>query len=224
MKLLIIEDEEKTGAYLKKGLSENGFVVDVASDGEAGLHLARTGDYELVVLDVMLPDRDGWSVLSELRRAGKQTPVLFLTARDMVQDRVKGLEYGADDYLVKPFAFSELLARIRSVLRRGQSRRSERIHIADLEIDVVRHRATRAGRPLDLTAKEFALLVLFAQHTGEVLSRTFIAEQVWDMNFDSDTSVVDVHISRLRVKVDQPFRNKLLHTIRGVGYVLEARP
>jgi len=224
MKLLIIEDEEKTGAYLKKGLSENGFVVDVASDGEAGLHLARTGDYELVVLDVMLPDRDGWSVLSELRRAGKQTPVLFLTARDMVQDRVKGLEYGADDYLVKPFAFSELLARIRSVLRRGQSRRSERMRIADLEIDVVRHRATRAGRPLDLTAKEFALLVLFAQHTGEVLSRTFIAEQVWDMNFDSDTSVVDVHISRLRVKVDQPFRNKLLHTIRGVGYVLEARP
>jgi len=224
MKFLVIEDEKKTAAYLKKGLAENGFTVDVASSGEDGLHLARVGDYELVVLDVMLPDRDGWSVLSELRRAGKQTPVLFLTARDAVQDRVKGLEYGADDYLVKPFAFSELLARIRSVLRRGQGRQPEMLRIDNLEIDVRRHKAMRGGRPLNLTAKEFALLMLFAQHAGEVLSRTLIAEQVWDMNFDSDTSVVDVHISRLRVKVDQPFRNKLLHTIRGVGYVLEARP
>jgi len=176
------------------------------------------------VLDIMLPDRDGWSVLSELRRAGKQTPILFLTARDTVQDRVKGLEYGADDYLVKPFAFSELLARIRSVLRRGQGRQPDLLRIDDLEIDVRRHKAMRGGHPLDLTSKEFALLTLFAQHAGEVLSRTLIAEQVWDVSFDSDTSVVDVHISRLRVKVDQPFRNKLLHTVRGVGYVLEARP
>ena len=224
MKLLIVEDEKKTAAYLKKGLSENGFVVEVASTGEDGLHLARTDDYDLVVLDVMLPDRDGWSVLSELRRAGKQTPILFLTARDTVQDRVKGLEYGADDYLVKPFAFSELLARIRSVLRRGQARKPDTLRIEDLEIDVLRHKAMRGGQPLDLTAKEFILLTLFAQHVGEVLSRTLIAEQVWDMNFNSDTSVVDVHISRLRAKIDQPFRNKLLHTVRGVGYVLEARP
>jgi len=224
MKLLIIEDETKTTTYLRKGLSENGFAVDVASSGEDGLQLARTGDYDLVVLDIMLPDRDGWSVLSELRRAGKQTPILFLTARDTVQDRVKGLEYGADDYLVKPFAFSELLARIRSVLRRGQGRQPDLLRIDNLEIDVRRHKAMRGGRPLHLTAKEFALLILFAQHVGEVLSRTLIAERVWDMNFEGDTSVVDVHISRLRAKVDQPFRNKLLHTIRGVGYVLEARP
>jgi len=224
MKLLIVEDEKKTAAYLKKGLAENGFTVDVAGTGEDGLLLAQTGDYDLVVLDIMLPDRDGWSVLSELRRAGKQTPTIFLTARDAVRDRVKGLEYGADDYLIKPFTFSELLARIRSVLRRGQVRRSEMLRIGDLEIDGLRHKATRGGQPLDLTAKEFALLTLFAQRSGEVLSRTLIAEQVWDMNFDSDTSVVDVHVSRLRAKVDQPFRHKLLHTVRGVGYVLEARP
>ena len=223
MKLLIIEDEKRTAAYLKKGLSEHGFVVDVALSGEDGLHVACTGDYDLVILDIMLPDRDGWSVLSELRRTGKQTPVLFLTARDAVQDRVKGLEWGADDYLVKPFAFSELLARIRTVLRRGQLRRPDTLCIADLEVDVLRHKATRGGRPLDLTAKEFRLLVLFVQHPGEVLSRTLIAEQVWDMNFDGDTSIVDMHVSRLRAKLDQPFRNKLLHTIRGVGYVFEVR-
>jgi len=223
MKLLVIEDEKKTAAYLKKGLSEHGFVVDVASDGEEGLHLARTGDYDLVVLDIMLPGRDGYSVLSELRRAGKQTPTLFLTARDMVQDRVKGLEYGADDYLIKPFAFSELLARIRSVLRRGQTRRIEALRVADLEIDVLRHKASRGGCLLDLTAKEFSLLTLFVHNVGEVLSRTLIAEQVWDMNFEGDLSVVDVHVSRLRAKVDQPFDQKLLHTVRGAGYVLEAR-
>ena len=224
MKVLVVEDEKKTAAYLKKGLSEKGFIVDVASEGEDGLHLAKTSDYDLVILDVVLPDRDGWSVLSELRRAGKQTPVLFLTARDAVQDRVKGLRLGADDYLVKPFAFAELLARVQSVLRRGPVRRPETLRIVDLELDLVRHRATRAGVALELTAKEFALLSMFARHAGEVLSRTLIAEEVWDMNFDSDTSVVDVHISRLRAKVDQPFRTKLLHTVRGAGYVLEARP
>jgi len=223
MKLLIVEDEQKTSTYLRKGLAENGFVVDVAATGEEGLHLARTGDYDLIVLDVMLPDRDGWSVLTELRRSGKHTPVLFLTARDTVQDRVKGLHHGADDYLVKPFAFSELLARIRSVLRRGQARRVELLHVGDLEIDLLRRKATRGGRPLDLTAKEFALLSLFAQHPGEVLSRTLIAEQVWDMNFESDTSVVDMHVSRLRAKIDQPFPTKLLHTVRGAGYALEVR-
>ena len=223
MKILIVEDEKKTAAFLRKGLSEHGFSVDVAETGEDGLHLARTGEYAVVILDVMLPDRDGWSVLSELRRAGKQTPTLFLTARDAVQDRVKGLQLGADDYLMKPFAFSELLARVQSVLRRGPTRRPETLRIADLEINLVRHRATRGGVALELTAKEFALLSLLGRHVGEVLSRTLIAEEVWDMNFDSDTSVVDVHVSRLRAKVDQPFQKKLLHTVRGVGYVLEAR-
>ncbi len=224
MKLLIVEDTKKTAAYLRKGLMENGFVVDVSEQGEDGLHLARTGDYDLIILDVMLPVRDGWSVIAELRRAGKQTPVLFLTARDTVQDRVKGLELGGDDYLVKPFAFSELLARMRSVLRRGPTRQPEKLCIADLELDLLHHKAVRGGAHLDLTPKEFLLLSLLTRRSGEVLSRTLIAEQVWDMNFDSDTNVVDVHMRRLRAKVDDPFERKLIHTVRGVGYVLEERP
>ena len=223
MHILVVEDEKKTHEYLKKGLMENGFVVDVAVNGEDGLHLALTGDYDLVILDVMLPDRDGWSIVAEIRRNGKQTPVLFLTARDAVQDRVKGLTLGADDYLVKPFAFSELLARARSLLRRGPARQLERLRLADLEIDLIRHKAVREGKPLDLAPKEFALLSLLVRRTGEVLSRTLIAEQVWDMNFDSETNVVDVAVRRLRRKVDDPFPNKLIHTVRGVGYVLEQR-
>jgi two-component system, OmpR family, copper resistance phosphate regulon response regulator CusR len=223
MRLLIVEDERKTAAYLRKGLSENGFVVDVADRGEEGLHLARTGVYDLVILDVMLPERDGWSILTEIRRSGKQTPILFLTARDAVEDRVKGLELGADDYLVKPFAFSELLARVRSILRRGPARQPEILRIADLEIDLLRHKALRDGKRLDLTPKEFALLSLLGRRTGEVLSRTLIAEQVWDMNFASDTNVVDVAVRRLRGKVDDLFPKKLIHTVRGVGYVLEDR-
>jgi len=222
MRILIVEDEKKTTAYLKKGLSENGFIVDVAEQGELGLRLARTANYDLVILDIMLPKRDGWSIITELRRNGKVTPVLFLTARDSVHDRVKGLELGADDYLVKPFAFSELLARIRSILRRRPVRQSEILRIADLEIDLLRHKAMRSGKRLDLTQKEFALLSVLARRTGEVLSRTLIAEQIWDMNFGSDTNVVDVAIRRLRSKVDDPFPKKLIHTIRGVGYVLEA--
>jgi two-component system copper resistance phosphate regulon response regulator CusR len=221
MKILVVEDEKKAAAYLRKGLAENGFVVDVAPDGEEGLHLARSGDYELVILDVMLPSRDGWSVLAELRRAGSQRPVLFLTAKDGLPDRVKGLNLGADDYLVKPFAFSELLARVRSILRRGPSRQSETLRRADLEIDLVRHRVARGGKKLDLTPKEFALLALLARRAGEVLSRTAIAEQVWDMNFDGGTNVVDVHVRRLRSKVDDPFERKLIHTVRGMGYVLD---
>jgi len=224
MKILIVEDEKKTAAYLGKGLTENGFVVDLADQGEDGLHLALAGDYDLVVLDVMLPQRDGWSILAELRRGGKQTPVLFLTARDSVQDRVKGLELGADDYLVKPFAFSELLARVRSVLRRRTGSQPEVLRIGDLEVDLLRHKATRGGKRLDLTPKQFALLAFLTRRSGEVLSRTLIAEQVWDMNFDSDTNVVDVHVRRLRAKVDDPFEHKLIHTVRGVGYVLEERP
>jgi two-component system copper resistance phosphate regulon response regulator CusR len=223
MRILIVEDEKKTAAYLRKGLGENGFAVDIAYQGEEGLHFARTGDYDLIILDVMLPARDGWSILTELRRTGKLTPALFLTARDPVLDRVKGLELGADDYLVKPFAFSELLARVRSILRRGPGRQPEILRIGDLELDLLRHKAIRGGRHMDLTAKEFALLSLLARRTGEVLSRTLIVEQVWDMNFDSDTNVVDVHVRRLRAKVDDPFACKLIHTVRGVGYVLEER-
>ena len=223
MKILVVEDEKKAAAYLKKGLTENGFVVDVAPEGEDGLHLARTGAYDLLILDVMLPQRDGWSVITQLRRGGKQTPVLFLTARDGVADRVKGLELGADDYLVKPFAFSELLARVRSILRRGPARQPETLRVADLELDLLKHKASRDGKRVDLTPKEFALLALLARRAGEVLSRTLIAEQVWDVNFDSGTNVVDVHVRRLRSKVDDPYGRKLIHTVRGVGYVLEER-
>jgi two-component system copper resistance phosphate regulon response regulator CusR len=221
-RVLVVEDEAKAAAYLRKGLGEAGFVVDVAGTGDGGLHLARTGGYNLVILDVLLPGRDGWSVLTELRRSGIATPVLFLTARDAVPDRVKGLELGADDYLVKPFAFSELLARVRTLLRRGPTRAPEVLQVADLEIDLVRHRVTRSGKRLELTPKEFALLSLLARRAGEVLSRTLIAEQVWDMNFDGGTNVVDVHVRRLRCKVDDPFDAKLIHTVRGAGYVLDA--
>jgi two-component system copper resistance phosphate regulon response regulator CusR len=223
MRILIVEDEKKTAAYLQKGLTEQGFVVDVSAEGEEGLLLATTVEYDLIVLDVMVPLRDGWSVLWELRRGGRQTPVLFLTARDSVDDRVKGLELGADDYLVKPFAFAELLARIRSILRRGPTRQPEQFQLADLTLDLIRHKAFRGGQRLDLSPKEFALLSLFLQRPGEVLSRTLIAGQVWDIHFDSDTNIVDVAVRRLRQKIDDPFPQKLLHTVRGVGYVLETR-
>lgn len=223
MKLLLVEDERKTRDYVKKGLSESGFVVDVASDGEDGLHLALSGNYDVIILDVLLPRQDGWSVLSELRRGGIETPVLFLTARDSIAERVRGLELGADDYLVKPFAFSELLARLRTVLRRGAARRPEVLRAGNLEIDLASHRATRGGGRLDLTPKEFLLLSLLVRRAGEVLSRTLIAEQVWDVNFESDSNVVDVHVRRLRSKVDDPFPRRLIHTVRGVGYVLEER-
>ncbi|MEI6128096.1 MAG: heavy metal response regulator transcription factor [Pseudomonadota bacterium] len=223
MRILIIEDEKKTAAYLKKGLTENGFIADVAVNGNAGLDAALMYEYDLIILDVMLPERDGWSVLSEIRKLGKQAPVLFLTARDRVQDRVKGLELGADDYLVKPFAFSELLARIRVILRRVPVKQPEKLTIADLELDLLAHKITRGGKQVDLTQKEFSLLSLLVQKSGQVLSRTMIAEQVWDINFDSDTNVVDVAIRRLRSKVDEPFKKKLVHTVRGVGYVVEER-
>ena len=221
MRILIVEDEVKIASYLHKGLVENGFIVDMAHDGTDGLHLALTGDYDLAVLDVMLPGRNGWSIMTELRRQGKLTPVLFLTARDAVEDRIKGLELGADDYLVKPFSFSELLIRIRNILRRGVPRQQEELQVADLRMDLIRHKAFRGGVRLDLTPKEFALLSLLARRKGEVLSRALIADQVWDMNFDSDTNVVDVAVRRLRTKVDDPFSVKLIQTVRGVGYVLE---
>jgi two-component system copper resistance phosphate regulon response regulator CusR len=223
MKILVIEDEAKTSAHLRKGFCESGFTVDVADSGADGLLLAATGDYDLIVLDVVLPKMDGWSILGALRGAGKQMPVLFLTARDSVPDRVKGLELGADDYLVKPFAFSELLARVRSLLRRAPMRQVVLLCIEDLEIDVARQCAMRGGHRIDLTSKEFKLLELLARRAGEILSRVLIAEQVWDMNFDCDTNVVDVAIRRLRSKIDDPFDRKLIHTVRGRGYVLESR-
>ena len=223
MKILIVEDEPKTGEFLKKGLTEAGFVADIAVDGRDGLHLALTENYDLVVLDVMLPGIDGWGVLREMRRAERQCPVLFLTARDQVDDRVKGLELGADDYLVKPFAFSELLARVRTLLRRGSiGHASENLKVADLELNLLCRRVMRAGKRIRLTAKEFALLELMMRRQGEVLPRLLIASQVWDMNFDSDTNVIDVAVRRLRAKIDDDFDVKLIRTMRGMGYMLEA--
>jgi two-component system copper resistance phosphate regulon response regulator CusR len=221
MRILIVEDEPKTAAYVRQGLTEQGYVVDVANDGFDGLHLATTTTYDLVLLDVMLPGLDGWSVLQGLR-AQQQTPVLFLSALDQVDDRVKGLKLGADDYLVKPFAFSELLARVQNILRRGRPQRESVMRVADVEVDPVRRRVMRGGDRIDLTAKEYALLSYFMHHAGEMCSRTLIAENVWDMNFDSDTNVVDVAVRRLRAKIDDPYDKKLIHTIRGVGYVFDA--
>ena len=222
VKILIVEDEPKTGEYLRKGLGEAGFVVDLARNGPDGLHLAQTGDHDLLILDVMLPGLDGWALLQAVREAGSETPVLFLTARDEVEDRVRGLELGADDYLVKPFAFSELLARVRTLLRRGRAKEPEILRVADLELDLRRRRAVRGGARIDLTAKEFSLLELFLRRQGEVLPRMLIASQVWDMNFDSDTNVIEVAVRRLRAKVDDPFERKLIRTVRGMGYTLDA--
>lgn len=223
MKLLIVEDEPKTGEYLHQGLVEAGFVVDLVRNGVDGLHHALTEAYDLVILDVMLPGLNGWQIVAGIRRAGKDVPVLFLSAQDDVTDRVQGLELGADDYLVKPFVFSELLARVRTLLRRGSKiKESDLLKAGDLELDLIRRRVTRGGRKIELTVKEFSLLELLLRRQGEVLPRSLIASQVWDMNFDSDTNVIDVAVRRLRAKVDDGFDQKLIHTARGMGYVLEA--
>ncbi|KTS71180.1 transcriptional regulator [Pseudomonas oryzihabitans] len=223
MHILLIEDDQKTGEYLKKGLGESGYAVDWTQHGADGLHLALDGRYDLVILDVMLPGIDGWQIMEVLRKK-LDVPVLFLTARDGLQDRIRGLELGADDYLVKPFSFVELLLRIRTLLRRGVVREPEHFHLADLQLDLLRRRVTRGDELIVLTNKEFALLHLLLRREGEVLSRTLIAAEVWDMNFDSDTNVVDVAIKRLRAKVDNPYPVKLIHTVRGIGYICEVRP
>jgi two-component system copper resistance phosphate regulon response regulator CusR len=222
MRILLIEDEKKMAAFLAKGLREGGFVVDVARDGEEGLETALSTRYDLLIVDIMLPKKDGWAVVAELRTSGIHTPILFLTARDSVRDRVKGLNLGADDYLIKPFAFSELLARVRSLIRRSPTRPEKELRIQDLEIDTRRNRAVRAGIPLNLTAKEFLLLAQLARAGGEVVSRAEIIDQVWNINFETSTNIVDVMVRRLRAKVDDPFKTKLVHTIRGVGYALKA--
>lgn len=224
MRILVVEDEKKTAAYLRKGFTENGFAVDVAKEGVQGLRRALAGKYDLLILDVMVPGRDGWSILAELRHAGNDVPVLFLTARDAVPDRVKGLELGADDYLVKPFAFSELLARVRSILRRSAARTPDVLHYRDLAIDLLRQQASRAGEVLDLTPTEFSILVLLANRQGEVLTRSLIAEHVWGVKGDIESNVVDVHVRRLRSKLDDPYGHKLIHTVRGMGYVLRESP
>jgi len=223
VKILIVEDEPKAGEYLRQGLGEAGFVVDLAHNGNDGLHLALQGTYDMVILDVMLPGLNGWQVLQSMRQHGLQMPAMFLTARDQVEDRVKGLELGADDYLIKPFSFAELLARVRTILRRGRSgTESTTLRVADLELDLLRRRVTRAGKRIDLTAKEFGLLELLMRRSGEVLPRSLIASQVWDMNFDSDTNVIEVAMRRLRIKIDEGQDVKLIQTVRGMGYVLEA--
>src|SRR5262245_1707642 len=223
MRILVIEDEKKTAAFLAKGLREAGFAVDIAMDGETGLEQARTTKFDLLIVDIMLPHKDGWDVVAELRRDKIRTPILFLTARDSVRDRVKGLELGADDYLVKPFAFPELLARLRSILRRAPQQQPEHLHIEDLEIDLERHKATRSGVQLNLTPKEFLLLAHLVRSSGAVVSRDEIAEHVWDVGLTTDTNVVDVGVRRFRANVDDPFTTQLIHTIRGVGYVLKGR-
>jgi two-component system copper resistance phosphate regulon response regulator CusR len=223
MRILLVEDEPKTASYLSAGLTENGFAIDVARDGKDGLFQALNQHYDLIILDVMMPELNGWQVIDGIRHHNTAVRILFLTACDSVEDKVRGLKSGADDYLIKPFAFSELLARVRCLLRRKSLLEPTTIVLADLTIDLIKHKATRGKKRLDLTQKEFALLTFLAQHMGEVMSRTLISERVWDINFDSDTNVVDVAIRRLRQKIDDNFPVKLIHTIRGMGYVLEVR-
>ncbi|NUN47838.1 MAG: heavy metal response regulator transcription factor [Candidatus Brocadiae bacterium] len=220
MKLLVVEDEPKAAAALQKGLTEAGFEVDVAGDGEEGLTLARAAAYDLLILDVMLPKLDGFGVIEHLRKAGKDVPILVLTARDEVPDRVKGLELGADDYLVKPYSFAELMARVKTLLRRGPAARAGAIQIDDLEVDEATGKARRGGKDLELTSREFALLALLARHSGQVVTRSQISEKIWKVEYDGVSNVIDVHVRHLRAKVDDPYDRKLIRTVRGMGYAL----
>jgi two-component system, OmpR family, copper resistance phosphate regulon response regulator CusR len=222
MKILIIEDELKTAAYLQRGLTEQGHAVDIAHDGIDGRHAALENSYDVIVLDVMLPGIDGFQVLRDVRRQ-RQTPILMLTARDQVEDRVRGLSDGADDYLIKPFSFLELSARLHALSRRNREQEPTRLQVGDMMLDQLGRKVWRKGDRIDLTAKEFSLLAALARRHGQVLSRTELAELVWDMNFDSNTNTVEVAVKRLRAKLDGPYERKLLHTVRGMGYVLEAR-
>ena len=224
MKILIIEDEPKTAIFVKRGFVEEGYVVDVAVDGVNGLDLAVGGTYDIIILDVMLPRQDGWAVLADVKRRDPRQPVILLSALDAVANRVRGLDLGADDYLIKPFAFSELHARVRNAVRRDRARQADILRLDDLDMDLVRHKVTRAGQLLDLAPQEYRLLEYLLRHAGEVLTRTRLAEQIWDISFDGDSNVVDVAVRRLRRKVDDPSERKLIHTLRGVGYVIEARP
>jgi len=221
MHILVVEDEKKVASFIQRGLEAEHYTVDVAYDGEAGLVRVFDGNYDLLILDVMLPKRDGLSVLREVRRHKLNLPVLLLTARDTVADKVAGLDRGADDYLTKPFAFEELLARVRALLRRGTPMPAPVLALADLRLDLVTRQVTRAGRRIDLTAKEFALLEFFLRQPGRVLSRTLIAQHVWGVDFDTFTNVIDVYVNYLRKKIDTDFEPKLLHTVRGAGYVLK---
>ena len=221
MRVLVIEDEAKVASFIRRGLEAEGYRVDIAPDGEGGLTQAFDHEYDLVVLDVMLPKRDGLSVLQEMRRHKLHVPVLMLTARDTVADKVTGLDRGADDYLTKPFAFEELLARIRALLRRGSSLSPSTLSVADLELNLISRQVSRAGTRIELTAKEFALLEFFLRHPGRVLSRALIAQHVWGVDFDTFTNVIDVYVNYLRKKIDTGFPTRLIQTVRGVGYVIK---
>ena len=222
MRILVVEDERKVASFVKKGLEEEGYAVDVAPDGERAIYFAETNDYDVIILDWMIPKGDGLSVLRHLRGSGVATPVILLTAKDAVNDKVQGLNSGADDYLTKPFEFAELLARVRALFRRGKSDQPTVLEVCDLRMDLLGRKVARGGVPVDLTAKEYSLLEYFMRNAGKVLTRTMIAEHVWDVHFDSDTNVIDVYVNYLRNKIDKPFEPKLLQTVRGVGYVLKA--
>jgi len=220
MRILIVEDEKKVAGFIKKGLEEETYAVDAAHDGEEGFHLASMNQYDMIILDLMLPKMDGLEVLTRLRDKKINIPILLLTAKDAVEDKVTGLNKGADDYLTKPFAFSELLARVRSLLRRGQAETKTELKVGDLSLDLVSHKVNRNGEEIELTGKEYSLLEYFMRNEGKVLTRTMIAEHVWDYNFDTFTNVIDVYVNHLRKKIDKQYPAKLLHTLRGVGYVM----
>ncbi len=223
MNILVVEDEKKVASFIKRGLEEEGFTVALAEDGEEGVQMATQAQYSLILMDIMLPKKDGLTAVKEIREKGVIVPVLCLTAKDTVDDIVHGLDQGSDDYLTKPFAFAELLARVRALIRRSATERGAEIEFGDLKLDPVAHKVWRANREIELTAKEYALLEYFMRNPGQVLTRTMIAEHVWDYTFDSFTNIIDVYVNYLRKKIDRDFDKKLIHTVRGIGYVLKEK-